>query len=169
MNNCKGMIGICAAMLLFAPKAQAEEKEPSLVFEMGSAGEWGLQHGGSSFGPNVALEYTVIEHWLEFEVGVTPLFSKGQAEIGTDLIFKKPFDLSKSLEFLIGAGPEWVHRTSGEKPVDSIAGEVVVEFVYSPWPERHVGFFIEPAYAYDFGKGHEQSIAVTGGLHIGIE
>ncbi len=156
------------ALLLFAPQAQAEDKEPSFVVELGGAGEWGLQRGGSSFGPNVDLEYTVIEHWLEVEAGVTPLFANGQAEIGTDLVFKKPFDLSESLEFLIGAGPEWVHRASGEKPADSMAGEAIVEFVYSPWPERHVGFFLEPSYSYDFGKGHEQSLGVTGGLHIGI-
>jgi hypothetical protein len=44
----------------------------------------------------------------------------------------------------------------------------MVEFVYSPWPERHAGFFIEPKYSYDFGKEHEQSFGVMGGLHIGI-
>ena len=152
---------------LFAAQAQAEDKEPSLVFEVGGAGGWGLQHGGSSFGPEIALEYTVIEHWLEIEVGTSPQFSKGQVESDTDFIFKKPFDLTGGLEFLIGAGPQWVHR-SGAQPADSVAGEAIVEFVYSPWPERHIGFFLEPSYAYDFGKGHEQSLGVTGGLHIGI-
>ncbi|MGA7328903.1 MAG: hypothetical protein WBX25_31560 [Rhodomicrobium sp.] len=166
MNKC---IGIIAVMLLLTPKALAEDKEPSFVVEMGGAGEWGLQHGDSSFGPDVGLEYTVIEHWLEIEVGVMPLFSNGQADIDTELLFKKPFDLTDRLEFLIGAGPEWIHRTNGSKPADSIAGEVAVEFVYAAWPERHVGLFVEPAYTYDFGKGHEQSITVTGGLHIGIE
>jgi len=34
---------------------------------------------------------------------------------------------------------------------DSISGVTIVEFVYSRWQERHVGFFLEP-YAYDFGK-----------------
>jgi hypothetical protein len=127
----------------------------------------GLKNGGSGFGPAVAIEFTAIEHWLEIEAGVTPLFADGQAETGTELVFKKPFELSQSLEFEISAGPEWVHKRS-EKPADSLAGVAIVEFVYSPWPERHLGFFLEPGYAYDFGKGHEQSLGVTGGLHIGI-
>jgi len=169
MNKWTRMIGIIAAVLLFASKAQAEDKEPYLFFEMGGAGEWGLQHGGSSAGPAVAVEYTVIEHWLEAEAAVTPRFSNGQTEIGTDLVFKKPFNLSDSLEFLIGAGPEWVHKANGEKPADSVAGEAVVQFVYSPWPERHVGFFAQPSYSYDFGKGHDQSLGVSAGLRIGIE
>jgi hypothetical protein len=156
-----------AALLLFAGRVEANDKEPSFVIQMGGAGEWELQHGSGSFGPAAALEYTLIKHWLELEVGVTPLFSSGKTEIGTDLIFKKPFELSKSLEFLIGAGPQWIHRT-GENPRDSVAGDIMVEFVYSPWPERHAGFFLEPKYSYDFGKEHEQSFGVMGGLHIGI-
>ncbi|MGA7329846.1 MAG: hypothetical protein WBX25_36535 [Rhodomicrobium sp.] len=167
MTTLKPVIGFFAAMLLCAAQAAAEDKEPSLTVEMGGAGEWRLR-GGSSCGPDIGLEVTVIERWLEIEASVTPLFSRAEAEIGTGLIFRKPFDLSKSLEFLIGAGPEWIFRPAGEKP-SSIAAEATVEFVYSPWPERHVGFFIEPAYTYDFGKGHEQAISVTGGLHIGID
>ncbi|MGO9173229.1 MAG: hypothetical protein ACLP7P_14870 [Rhodomicrobium sp.] len=160
-------IGFTAGLLLLAGAARAEEKEVAVV-EIGGAGEWGLQHGGSAAGPNVAVEFDVIEHWLEIEVGVTPLFSNGQAEVGTDLVFKKPFDLSDSVEFLIGAGPEWVHKASGEKPADSVAGEAIVELIYFPWPEHKTGFFIEQSYGYDFGKGHEQSLGVSGGLHIAV-
>ncbi|MGA7325289.1 MAG: hypothetical protein WBX25_12570 [Rhodomicrobium sp.] len=161
----RAIMGSIAALLFVAGKAQAEDKEPSAVFEIGGAGEWGLQHGGSSFGPELAIEYTAIEQWLEIEAGVMPLFRSGQTELGTELLFKKPFELSDKVEFLIGGGPEWVHRSS-DKPADSLVGEVMIEFVYSPWSERNVGFFIEPSYGYDFGKGHEQSLGVTGGLHI---
>ena len=160
-------IGFAAALLFLAGAARAEEKEVAVI-ELGSAGEWGLQHGGSAAGPNVAVEFDVIDHWLEIEAGVTPLFSNGQTEIGTDLVFKKPFDLSDSLEFLIGAGPEWVHKASSEKPGDSAAGEAILELVYFPWAEHKAGFFIEQSYGYDFGKGHEQSLGVTGGLHIAV-
>ncbi len=168
MIECRPIIGLMAALLFFSGTARAEEKESEVVVELGGAGEWGLQHGGSSSGPSVAVEFTIIEHWLEIETGVTPLFANGQAEVGTDLIFKKPFDLSDSLEFVIGAGPEWVHKAGGEKPADSIAGEAITELVYFPWQEHKVGFFLEQIYSYDFGKGHEQSLGVTGGLHIAV-
>jgi hypothetical protein len=38
------------------------------------------------------------------------------------------------------------------------------------WPSaRHrVGWYLEPSYDYSFGRGHEQSVAITGGLLIGI-
>jgi hypothetical protein len=132
---------------------------------MGGAGGWGVPNGGSSFGPEIGVEYTVVEHFLEIEAATSPQFSKGQVEFDTELLFKKPFDLTNRLEFLIGAGPVWIHKADA----DSLAGEVLVEFVYSPWPERHVGFFMEPNYSYNFGRGHEQSIGVTAGLHIGIQ
>jgi hypothetical protein len=165
MNRCISLAGILAALVLFAPQAQAEDKEPAWGFEMAGSGGWGLRRGGSSAGPEVALEYTVIEHWLEIEGGFSPQFSKGEAEYDSGLIFKKPFELSKSFEFLIGAGPVWLHRAD----TDSVATEAIVEFKYFPWPEKHVAFFIEPDFAYDFGKGHEQSIGVTAGLYVGID
>jgi hypothetical protein len=161
----RATIGSMAALLVVAGKAWAEDKEPSAFVELAGAGEWGLQHGGSKFGPNIAVEFTPVEHWLEIEAGFTPLFKGGQTESGTELLFKKPFELSGKVDFLAGAGPEWVHGTPS-KPADSLVGEVVIEFVYSPWSERNVGFFVEPGYSFDFGKGHEQSLGVSAGLHI---
>ena len=129
----KAAITVIAGLLLVAVGAQAEEKEKehesSVVVELGGSGEWDVRDGAGAYGPYVALEYEVIEHWLEIETAVAPRFSNGQAEVEFELIFKKPFELSKSLEFLIGAGPVWVHRTE-ESPKDSIAGEAIVELVY---------------------------------------
>jgi len=97
----------------------------------------------------------VIEHWLEIETGVAPRFEKGESEVEFELIFKKPFELSESLEFLIGAGPVWVHQAE-ESPKDSIAAEAIVELVYLPREDHKVGFFVEPSYSYNFGGGHER-------------
>jgi hypothetical protein len=63
------MTGLTAALLLFAGRGEANDQEPSFVIQMGGAGEWELQHGSGSFGPAAALEYTLIKHWLEIEVG----------------------------------------------------------------------------------------------------
>lgn len=165
MRKCWAMACCAAASLLLCGKAQAGENEPSLVFEMGGAGGWGLQQGDFSSGPDIGFEYTVIERWLEIEITTTPAFSKGQVEFDTDLVFKKPFELADRLEFLVGAGPLWLHKPNA----DSVAAEAIAEFVYEAWPERHTAIFVEPSYAYDFGKGHEQSIGFTAGLHIGIQ
>ena len=114
------------------------------------------------------MEFTPIEHWLEIEAGVTPLFSRGQTEWGTDLIFKKPWTLTKTVEFMIGVGPEWRHTTGSGQSADSVAGEVVLDFQIWPRPERKFGWFVEPIYSYSFGRGHEHSIGVSVGLLVPI-
>ena len=104
-----GKVAVLAA-LLFAGRAfgqvEEKEKEPAAIVELGGAGEWALNHGTPSYGPNVAVEVTPIKEWLEIEAGVTPSFSRGQTEWDTDLLFKKPYTLSKTAEFMLGVGPE---------------------------------------------------------------
>jgi hypothetical protein len=154
----KATIAAFPGLLLVAGGAWADEEEKehesSVVVELAGGGEWDVHGGAGAYGPNLALEFEVIERWLEIETGVAPRFERGESEVEFELIFKKPFELSKSLEFLIGAGPVWVHHAE-ESPKDSIAGEAIVELVYWPWE--------------DFGEGHEQTVGVTAGLHIGVD
>jgi hypothetical protein len=157
----KMTMGFIAALLLFAGTALAEDKEPSAVVEIGGVGEWGLG-GGSSFGPAVAIEVTLLKNWLEIEAGVAPLFGGGHADWGTDLLFKKSFELSDTVEFEPGIGPEW---SSGGK----IAGAVAFDFMFWPSPERKFGWFLEPSYSYSFSRDHEQSLGVSAGLLIPIK
>jgi hypothetical protein len=158
------------AALLFAGRAfgQAEQKEPAAIVEIGGAGEWALTHGTPSYGPNFAVEVTPIKEWLEIEAGVTPFFSRGQTEWDTDLLFKKPFTLTKTLEFMPGIGPEWAHTVSGGNRTNSIGAEAALDFMYWPWPKRRFGWYLEPSYGYSFAGGHEQSMSVSAGLLIAI-
>ena len=144
----KATVAAFAGLLLVAGGARADEKEKehesSVVVELAGGGEWDVHGGAGAYGPNLALEFEVIEHWLEIETGVAPRFERGESEVEFELIFKKPFDLSKSLEMVFGAGPVWVHRAN-ENPRDSIAGEVSVTFVYWPREEHKLGYFVEPS------------------------
>jgi hypothetical protein len=167
MIPCRAITLIAAAVLLVG-KAQADEKEPTAVFEIGAASERSLQEGSSSFGPSVAIEVTPIKNWLEIEMGFAPLLRRGQTELGTDLLFKKPFELSDKVEFMVGVGPEWKHTIGGGKTTDSVAGEIALDFMFWPQRERKIGWFLEPTYGYDFGRGHEQSLGVSAGLLIAI-
>jgi len=154
---------LIAACLFCATTAQAEEKEPTAIVELGGAGEWSLS-GGSSFGPSAAVEFTAIKEWLEIEVGVSPLFSRGRTEWDTDLLFKKPFALSDKVEFMFGVGPQWSFSREGTK----VAGEVAADFMFWPAADRTFGWFVEPAYSYSFSRGHEQSLGASVGLLIPI-
>lgn len=160
--------GQALALLLMAGAALAEDKEPIAIFELGVAGEWGLNSGSSSFGPTAAVEFTPIKNWLEIETGVTSLFSKGQTEWDTDFVFKKPFDLSPNIEFEPGIGPVWMHTVGGGRTTNGIGAEAVLDFMFWPTADRKYGWFLEPSYTYSFASGHEQSFGVSGGLLIPI-
>ena len=156
-------LGSLATLLLCAGAAQAadKDKEPSAILEIGGASEWSLGNGAASLGPSIAVEVEPIKEWLELEAGFTPLLSKvNSPEWSADLLFKKPFTLSKTVEFMIGAGPEWSYTSRASK----ISAEFALDLMVWPWPGRKLGWFIEPTYSYSFSKGHERAAAVSVGL-----
>jgi hypothetical protein len=148
--------------------AQTVEKEPVAVIELGGAAQWNVKGGGSSFGPSAAIEVTPIENWLEIEGGVTPLFSRHSREWDTDILFKKPWTLSKKVEFMLGVGPQWVHATKNGLTTNSVSGEAVADFMFWPSKKHRFGWYVEPGYEYNFGRGREQALGITGGLLIAI-
>jgi hypothetical protein len=157
---------LCAANT--AAQSVEADKEIAVV-EVGAAASQSLTGGGSSFGPDLAVEVTPIEHWLELEAGVTPLFTGHSTEWDVDLLFKKPWTLSQRAEFMFGVGPEWVHTREHQLTTNSVAGEAVGDFMFWPSVGKHrLGWYIEPAYDYNFGRGHEQSIGISAGLLIAI-
>lgn len=147
---------------------QPDDREPAAVLELGAASSWDVKGGAASFGPNLAVEFTPIENWLEIEAGVTPLFKAHSTEWDTDLLFKKPWTLSAKLEFMFGVGPEWVHTNTYHVTTNSVAGEIVGDFMFWPGRKHKFGWYLEPSYDYAFSHGHEQSIGISGGLLIGI-
>lgn len=148
--------------------AQSLEKEPSAVLEIGGAFSRSLTEDQSSFGPAVAVEVTPIEKWLELEAGVTPLFRRHSTEWGVDLLFKKPWTLSGTKEVMLGIGPEWIHSNAYGMRRNSVAGEIVPDFMFWASKKHRFGWYFEPSYEYKFGSGHEHSLGLSGGLLIGI-
>jgi hypothetical protein len=49
-----------------------------------------------------------------------------------------------------------------------VAGEAALDFMFWPARKHKFGWYLEPAYDYGFGRGHEQSIGISGGLLIAI-
>lgn len=146
----------------------AKEPEPTAILELGAASSSSFTDGGSSFGPNFAVEFAPIEKWLEIEAGVTPLFTRTSTEWDLDLLFKKPWDLSKKLDFMVGVGPSWIRTKKNGITTNAVAGVFVLDFMYWPSVRRQFGWYIEPSYEYTFGRAHEQSIGISAGLLIAI-
>lgn len=138
------------------------------MVELGGAAARNLKTGESGVGADLAVEVTPIENWLELEAGTTPLFSRGSVEWDTDLLVKKPWTLSRQVEFMVGIGPEWVHTRQNGISANSIAGEAVLDFMFWPSANHRFGWFLEPGYEYNFGPGHERSVGLSGGLLIAI-
>jgi hypothetical protein len=150
------------------PDKHTDKEHEVAVIELGSAAGHGLKGGGTSFGGDLAIEVTPIENWLELEAGVTPLFGRHSREWDADLLFKKPWDLSPKVEFMAGAGPEWIHTNESGAIRNSPAVEAVLDFMFWPSRKHRFGWFVEPGYDHSFGPGHEQSIGISAGLLISI-
>src|ERR1700677_341633 len=141
-----------SVLLLLAGRnyAQSAEKEPAATLELGAEASHSLNGGGLAGGPSLAVEVTPIKEWLELEAGVTPLFSSQATEWDTDLLFKKPWTLSRKAEFMAGIGPEWVHTTRYGVTTNSVSGEAVLDFMFWPSRKHKFGWYLEPGYEYNF-------------------
>jgi hypothetical protein len=154
---------------LSAPnKPTVVDDDPGVILEVGAATSWNTTGGAATFAPNFAAETTPIENWLELEAGVSPFFTWNSTELDTDLLFKKPWTLSKRAEFMLGVGPEWVYLRQNGRTSNSAAGEIAGDFMFWPNGRHRFGWYLEPAYDYSFAKGHQQSIGMSAGLLIGI-
>ena len=167
MNATKSLL--LASLFIWPGRASAQsvDKEPAAVIEFGGAASRDLG-GGSSLGPDLAVEVTPIENWLELEAGIAPLFRRHSTEWDTDLLFKKPWTLTEKVEFMVGVGPEWIHTRAYGVTTNSLAGEAVLDFMFWPSAKHEFGWYLEPAFDYSFRQGHERSVGISGGLLIAI-
>jgi hypothetical protein len=159
----------CLACVSAEENQDSQDAQEVAVVEIGAAPSWNLNDRTSSLGPTGAVEVTPVENWLEIEAGVTPSFARQSTEWASDLLFKKPWTLSRTVEFMAGIGPEWIHTRESGATSNSVAGEAVLDFMFWPRPWMHkFGWYLEPGYEYNFGRGHERSIGISFGLLIAI-
>jgi hypothetical protein len=150
------------------PQQASEHKGSVAIIELGAATNWNLSGGAATFAPNLAAEVTPIENWLELEAGVSPFYTRSSTEWDIDILFKKPWTISRKAEFMLGVGPQWVHLKQNGKVTNSIAGELAGDFMFWPIGKHRFGWFLEPAYDYSFAGRHQQSIGMSAGLLIGL-
>lgn len=150
------------------PQKAVQDKDPIAIVELGAATSWNLGGGAATFAPNLAAEVTPIENWLEIEAGVSRFYTHELTEWDTDLLFKKPWTISRKAEFMAGVGPEWVHLRQNGKVINSFSGEIAGDFMFWPTGNHRFGWFLEPAYDYSLAGGHQHSIGMSAGLLIGI-
>jgi len=163
------ILAALCSLNIYGQAAAKEDHEPLAIGEIGGAMNWNLKGFAPSGGPTVAIEFTPIKEWLEIECGATQSYSKGATEWSFDLLFKKPYTISRTLEFMVGLGPEFSSVKANNLTSNDWAAEFALDFMYWPFQKRKIGFYFEPAYDYSFSPGNEQSIGFSGGLLIGIK
>jgi hypothetical protein len=162
MNKAIALTALLVGLLLFVEKTRAEEMEPLAVVALGAAGEWGFPGGKFSRGPSAAVEFALIKDWVEVEAGGAKLFRRGVSEWETEVVFRKPFTLSETTEFMIGLGPTWTWA-NGEN--GKVGTTFMADFMFWSSPEKKYGWFVEPGYSVIKG---ERSLSVSVGLLFGI-
>ena len=135
------------------------------VLEVGGAGEVARRGGGASRGVTIAMETTPVEHWLELESGVTQMWNGPSRELSVDLLFKKPWQWTRSVEFMAGFGPQVAWASGGADHATSVSTEVIADFMF--WGRSNVGWYLEPGFTTSGFHG-EQSFGVSAGLIIGL-
>jgi hypothetical protein len=114
------------------------------------------------------VEIEPIENWLELELGVSPFYTHAATEWDTDLLFKKPWTLSRKAEFMLGVGPQWVHLKQNRRWTNTQSAEIAADFMFWPNGKHRFGWFLEPAFDYSFAGSHQKSIGISFGLLLGI-
>lgn len=154
------------AFAAHAQEIEEKEKGEGVVVEMGPTNEWVVRGGSSAnAGAAVGVEVPVIEDWLEIELAGAALGTSGHTELSGALILKKPFRLSQTTEFMIGAGPKYAKTLSGPDQGTASGAEVDVDFMF--WPRQDLGWYIQPDWSV-VSKTGEQSVGITVGVLIRV-
>jgi hypothetical protein len=144
---------------------EERDADHGLILEIGTAGEWPLNGERPNFGGTIAAEIEPIENWLEIEFGLSTLATAGHTELSGDILFKKPFRLSPTVEFMVGGGPSLSQTLNGPERGTSASAEFALDFMF--WPTKDVGWYIEPTWSVNPRNG-QQSAAVSIGMLIGF-
>lgn len=138
------------------------EPDHKVVVEVGAVAQRATAGGPFSWGGGLAAELAPFEHGLEFELGAAALGGGGEHEVSADLLVMKSWQLSQTVEFMVGAGPEVSWHSGGT----SVAAEVVAHLMLWPW--HNIGLFAEPGLSIQPVRNGERSLALAAGLLIGL-
>ena len=126
-----------------------------------------LSGGAATFAPNFAVETTPIENWLEIEDGVSPFFTGNSTEWDTNLIFTKPWTLSRKQSSC--SGSDCSGFTCGRTASRRIRlGRTRSRFHVLASAQTALRMVLGPAYDYSFARGDTQSIGMSAGLLTAI-
>jgi hypothetical protein len=142
----------------------SEPAEPSFTIKLGGVAERSFADKAFLAGPSVAVQAGILNDSVEIEAGTAPLFDHGHIDWNSGILVKKPFEISRQFDVELGAGPTWIHKSTGDGPSNGIGAEAIAELVYWPSLHKNLGWYLESGYGYDFGRLHDSDL----GLRLGV-
>lgn len=145
--------------------AQSDEREHRIVYAVGWAGEASHGEGFQPAGIEGGFEVTPIEGKLSIETTIGTHHGDDGTEMHLEVAFRKPWQLSKTVEFMAGVAPTLV-RTFGTAA--ETFGAVSIGGHFMVWPRPNVGWYAESAYEVGFPKtGTHRGAEFSAGILFG--
>jgi hypothetical protein len=145
--------------------AQTQQREHRIVYSAGWAGDASRGDGFQPAGAEGGFEITPIENRLSIETTVGVHHGDEGTEMHLEVAFRKPWQLSRTVEFMAGVAPTLVHTfgASGES-----FGAISAGGHFMVWPSPNLGWYAESAYEVGFPTaGAHKGVEFSGGILIG--
>lgn len=129
--------------------------------------ERSMQDGGNNYGTSIGVEFIAIKDQLEIEISTTYLGSNHPRQLSQEILFKIPFDLTPSLEFDLGVGPQFGRLFDNQNGASNqIGASFAAELMY--WPTKKFGYYINPEFGFGLGSSSgERSFGLSVGVLVG--
>ena len=92
-------------------------------------------------------------------MGITPL-SRDTQRNGIQTFYSRSLGHSAKKWSLCSGVAGVDSRGENGVTTNSLGGEVVLDFMFWPSAKHRLGWYLEPGYYYDFGRGHERSVGL---------
>lgn len=156
------LLALSAAIVGPALAQGRDAPEHRVVLELGAVAQRPLTGGPTSWGGSVAAELSPAGRGWEVEVGFAALGRAGDHESSLDVLVMKPWQAARTVELMVGMGPEVSWHDRGV----SLSAEVVAHVMW--WLRRHVGLFVEPGVSIQPSRHGERSVGVAAGVLLGL-
>jgi len=148
-----------------AQHASEPQEDHRVVFAAGWAGEASRGEGFQPAGIEGGFEVTPIEGLLSIETTVSVHHGDDGTEVPIEVAFRKPWQVTPTVEFMAGVAPSLVHAFGAESET---FGAVSAGGHFMVWPRPNVGWYVESAYEVAFpNRGTQHSVEFAAGILIG--
>jgi hypothetical protein len=137
-----------------------------VLVECGATSAREISEQASRVSPAVGIEFEAIDNRLEVEIEASTNTTQRARNWELDLQFKRPFQISSTVEIEPGLGPSWSHGAVSNQRPAAWGAEASIDILF--WQSKRIGWFLEPSYGISFATGAKTSVGLSGGIVISL-